>query len=377
MKLQAAYTLTVCAGLALSGCSKNERAAASAPPTVPVSVATVEEKDMPVAIRAIGNVEAMESVVVKSQIAGEIVAVHFREGQDVRQGSLLFEIDPRQARAELARAEGTLARDIAQAKNARAQAQRYERLAKEGVVSSQELEQFTSEATALEAAAEADRATVENARLQLAYTKIRSPISGRTGRLMVDRGNIVKENDIDLVTINQITPINVQFAIPEQQLPEVKQRMNRGLRVEAFLPGEPQSPPVRGELDFIDNAVDPATGTIRLKGKFPNGDRRLWPGQFVDVVLTLSTTSDAIVVPSQAVQTGQQGQYVFIVNQDMTAEIRNVTVRRTVGNESVIESGLKPGERVVTDGQLKLTKGAKVEIKQGSSQPASVSVPAD
>jgi membrane fusion protein, multidrug efflux system len=366
--------------LLLAGCGKSDKAAASAPqPSVPVSAATVVQKNVPVSIRAIGNVEALEKVDIKSQITGEIVSVHFREGEDVSKGELLFEMDPRQPKADLARAEGNLLRDQAQAKNARIQAQRYERLANEGVVSKQEYDRFVSESEALEASVAADQAAVEQARLQLQYTKIFSPIAGRTGNLMVDRGNIVKANENPpLVTINQITPIATQFAIPEQQLADVKRYMNQGLRVEAVPPGGGTPvQPIQGKLTFIDNAVDPTTGTIRLKGEFANADRRLWPGQFVDVILTLTTTPNAVVVPSQAVQTGQQGQYVFVIKQDMTADMRPVVVSRSIGSETVIESGVQPGERVVTDGHLRLQKGAKVEIKQSTHQSGQNSAAAD
>jgi membrane fusion protein, multidrug efflux system len=364
--------------LALAGCSKEEsKAAASAPPpSVPVSVATVVQKDMPVVIRSIGNVEAIEKVEVKSQIAGQIVAVHFKEGDDVKKGELLFEMDPRQPQVDLARAEGNLLRDQAQAKNARAQAERYARLLKEGVVSAQEYDRFTSEAEAAEAAVAADRAAVEQAKLQWTYTKIYAPVAGRTGNLMVDVGNIVKANEGTLMTINQITPISVVFSIPEQQLADVKRFMNAGLRVEAILPGADQQP-LRGQLKFIDNAVDPTTGTIKLKGDFANTDRKLWPGQFVDIQLTLTTTPNAIVVPSQAVQTGQQGQYVFVVKSDMTADLRPVVALRSVGGETVIESGVQPGDRVVTDGHLRLQKGSKVEIKQSGAQQNAHSFAAD
>jgi multidrug efflux system membrane fusion protein len=367
-----ATALLVAVTFLLSGCGKSDKAAASAPPpSVPVSAATVLQKDVPVSIRAIGNILAIEKVDIKSQITGEIYAVHFKEGDDVSKGELLFEIDARQPKADLARVESNLLRDQAQAKNARTQAQRYERLLSEGVVAKQEYDRIVSEAEALDAAVAADKAAVDQVKLQLQYTRIYSPIAGRTGNLMVHRGNIVKANDDPaLVTINQITPISAQFSIPEQQLPEVKRYLNAGLRVEALPPGQNQSEALRGKLNFIDNAVDATTGTIRLKGEFPNVDRKLWPGQFVDIVLTLTTTPKAIVVPSQAVQTGQQGQYVFVVKSDMTADMRPVVVSRTVGSETVIESGLQPGERVVTDGHLRLQKGAKVEIKQSAAIPA-------
>lgn len=354
--------------IALAGCSKQENAAASAPPpAAPVVVATAELRDVPVEVRSIGNVETIETVAIKSQITGQIFSVHFKEGQDVQRGDLLFEIDPRQAKADLAKAESTMAKDVADAKNARVDAERYAKLVAEGVVSKQQYDQFLSTAESKDAAAEADKAAVEFARLQLQYTKIYAPISGRTGNLMVNAGNIVKANETPaLVTINQITPIYVSFNIPEQQLPEVKRAMNGGLKVDAASKDDPKNP-ARGQLTFIDNAVDATTGTIKLKATFANSDRRLWPGQFVDVVLTLGTTANVTVIPSQAIQTGQQGPYVFVVGTDMTADMRLIKVERTFNGLSVITGGVKPGERVVTDGQIRLTKGTKVEIKQAAA----------
>lgn len=360
----------------VSGCSQPEKTAAQGPPpTVPVSLGIVVQKHVPVTLRAIGNVEPYQTVGVKSQISGELQEVHFREGQDVNKGDLLFTLDQRQLKADLARAEGNLQRDEAQARNARVQAQRYAALLKEGVVAQQQYDQFVSNADALDATVAADRAAVEYARLQLQYTRISAPISGRTGSIQVHRGNIVKANDVDLVTINQIAPINVQFAVPEQQLGEVKHYMAaRTLKVEAVTRSDDPARPAgtllasAGELTFIDNTVDPATGTIKLKGTFNNRDRNLWPGQFVDVVLTLSTEQNAVVVPSQAVQTGQRGSYVFVVAEDNTADMRAITVKRTAGTETIVSSGLTPGERVVTDGQLRLTRGAKVEMKQAPAE---------
>lgn len=370
----------------VAGCSQPEKTAAQGPaPTVPVTIASVTNKDVPVTIRAIGNVEAFQTVGVKSQISGELQEVHFREGQDVNKGDLLFTLDQRQLKADLARVEGNLSRDEAQAKNARVQAQRYAALLKEGVVAQQQYDQFVSTADALDATVVADRAAVEYARLQLQYTRITAPITGRTGNLDVNRGNIVKANDINMVTINQVSPVNVTFSIPEQQLPEVKKFMAaRTLKVDVATRSEDPTRPSgamlasAGDLTFIDNAVNVATGTIKLKGTFPNKDHSLWPGQFVDVVLTLTSEPHSIVVPSQAVQTGQKGSYVFVVGADNTAEMRPVTIKRTFGADTVIASGLQPGERVVTDGQLRLTRGAKVEMKQTpASPPASGSTPAE
>ena len=372
----------------LSGCSKQEKAAASGPaPAVPVTVATVEQKEVPVTIRAIGNVEPIEKVDVKSQIAGQVMAVHFREGQEVKKGDLLFEIDPRQAQADLNKAIGQLARDKAAAANAKADAARYAALFKEGVTSKQEYDRVASAAQQADAAVAADEAAVENARLQLHYTKITAPISGRTGNLAVTEGNIVKSNEAVLVTINQITPIYVSFSIPEQQLADVKRYMNAGLSVEALQQGAASGSGVLGKVTFVDNNVDLQTGTIRLKGTFENTKNALWPGQFVDVVLTLTRQPNSIVVPSAGVNVGQNGQYTFVVGSDNTVSLRNVVVQRTFGDQSIIASGLKPGETIVTDGQLRLTDGTHIEIKgrytppqpipgiAGSNLPATPTVP--
>jgi multidrug efflux system membrane fusion protein len=362
------------AGLLPAGCgsSNNQETASANTPAaaVPVTVAKVEQKDLPVNVRSIGNVTAKQTVTVKSQVTAQLMQVHFKEGDDVQKGDLLFTLDPRQYEADLKKAQSTLARDIAQANNAKVQSERYISLMKEGVISKQEYDAAIANAEAADATVAADRAAVDSAKVQLQYTKIYAPISGRTGNLMVHEGNLVKANDVDLVTINQISPIDVEFAVPEQQLPEIKKRMAaRPLDVMAVIKDEPGKP-LEGRLTFIDNAVDPTTATIKLKGTFTNQDRRLWPGQFVDVVLTLSKEPNALVVPSQAVQTGQNGQFVFIVKPDMTAQVRNVNIGRSDGQQTIITSGLKPGETVVTDGQLRLTDGAKVEVKNQQTKVA-------
>ena len=352
--------LAVMAACTAKGPRQPERAA-----TVPVVVATAALKNIPVQVRAIGAVESFWTVGVKSMVAGELTNVYFKEGDDVKKGDLLFTIDKRPLEADLAQQEATLARDIAQAANARSQAHRYQTLLQEGVVAKEQTEQMQTNADALDAAVRADRAALDNAKVQLQYCSIYAPISGRTGNLMVHGGNVVKSNDIALVTINQITPTYATFAVPEQFLPDIKKHMARGkLRVEAGAPGQP---PAQGTLSFVDNAVDAATGTIKLKGLFPNAERRLWPGQFVNVVLTLTVQSGAVVVPSQAVQTGQQGQYVYVVKSDMTAESRPVVLDRIVEGEAVIQKGVQPGEVVVTDGHLRLVPGAKVETKAAVS----------
>jgi multidrug efflux system membrane fusion protein len=332
-------------------------------PAVPVAVATVVEKTVPVDIRVIGNVEAFSTVSVKSQVEGIVERVHFREGQDVRQGDLLFTIDSRPFEAALHQAEANLARDAALEKNAKAQADRYSKLFEAGIVSQEQYDQFRTNAESYEAAVRADKAAVERAKLDLSYCTIHSPIDGRTGALIVHEGNLVKANaDTPLVVINQISPIYVNFSVPEEYLPEIrKYRAHGELGVQAIVPNVNRPP--EGLLSFLDNTVDTTTGTVKLKGKFDNRDRQLWPGQFVNVVLKLTTQPNAIVVPSQAVQTGQSGQYVFVIKPDMTAESRPVVAGSTVGGESVIEKGLQLGENVVTDGQLRLAPGSKVELK--------------
>lgn len=361
--------LTLCLGLPgglfLTACSGTKAAGPAAPgtPVVPVLAATVEEKDVPVQVQAIGSVESYSTVAVKTQITGELTGVFFREGQEVKKGELIFTLDKRPFEAVLKQAQSTLAKDQAQAEMARVQARRYAVLMKDGVVAKEQYDQMQSSADALDAAVEADKAAVENARVQLIYCSIDSPINGRVGSLLIHQGNMIKANDVPLVNINQIQPIRVAFTVPEQYLAEIKRFAANGkLPVQVSIPND--SKPATGKLSFIDNTVDPTTGTIKLKGEFANTDRRLWPGQFVDVVLTLHTQPNAIVVPSQAVNTGQQGQYVFVIKPDMTVETRPVAVNRTTKGQSVIDKGLGPGERVVTDGQLRLVPGSRVQIKE-------------
>ncbi len=357
--------------LLLAGCS-GQKVQSAAPPAVAVTIATAEQKTVPVQVRAIGNVEAYTTVGVKPQITGEIMEVHFQEGQDVKKGQLLFSFDPRSFEADLQRAIGTLAKDKATANNDVLQAKRYEKLHQAGVVSKEQFDDMQSKAESSQANVEADQAAVEYARVQLSYCKIYSPVSGRTGNLMVHRGNIVKANpDNPIVTINQVEPIYATFSVPQQELPAIKQRRESGkLKVEAVLPDNPER--AQGTLTFIDNAVDLTTGTIKLKGTFENRDRRLWPGEFVNVVLTLSEQPNTVIVPSAAVQTGQNGQYVFVVKQDQTVDMRPIEPGWIVENMTVIRKGVQAGERVVTDGQVRLVPGAKVEIKQ---QPQAAEAP--
>jgi len=355
------------AALLLSGCSDKKQQAAA--PRVPVTVADVVQKTVSVQVRVIGNVDPYTTVGVKPQITGEIMGVHFTEGQDVKKGQLLFTFDPRPFEADLLRAEANLAQDEAKLKNAEVEAHRYTKLVEAGVVAKEQAEQIQTNYAAMVATVKADRAQVEYARVQLIYTRIYSPMDGRTGNVMLHRGNVVKANpDNPMVTINQVNPIYVSFAVPQQDLPEIKQHMAKGkLKVMAAIQGE-EDRPETGALTFVDNNVDINTGTIKLKGTFANTDRRLWPGQYVNVALTLAEQPNAIVVPTQAIQTGQDGSYVFVVKPDQTAESRPVKVERNIDNQAVIESGVSAGEKVVTDGQIRLVPGSKVEVKNGGLQ---------
>lgn len=338
---------------------------------VPVLVATALQKTMPLQIRAVGNVEPYSTVSVKSQVTGLLNQVHFKEGQDVKKGQLLFTIDPRPFEAALKQAEANLARDNAQLQNAREQARRYDELVKKQYVSREQYDQIRTNADALEAVAEADKAAVENARVQLSYCYIYSPIDGQAGTLLVYEGNLVRVNDANpLVIINQIMPIYVTFSVPEQNLADIRRHMAAGtLNVDARFPAD-EGRPEAGGLGFIDNAVDRTTGTIKLKAEFKNTDRRLWPGQFINVALTLRTQSDAVVVPSEAVQVGQDGQHVFVIKPDKSVEVRPVVVARTDEGEAVIAQGLQAGEQIVKEGQFLLGPGSRVEIRDANATEA-------
>jgi multidrug efflux system membrane fusion protein len=358
-----ASVLVVCGCfLALAGCARTASQPSPNLP-VPVTVAKAVKKTVPLELNAIGTGEAYSSVSIKAQVSAEVMEVHFKEGQDVRKGELLFVLDRRPFEAALAQAQGNLARDKAQAGNAQIQAKRYEELLAQGVASKEQRDQFQSSADALVEAVRADEAAEEYTKVELAYCTIVSPIDGRTGTLMVHVGNLTKAADVPiLVVINQIEPLYVDFSVPEQYLGEVKKRMaGAKLSVQALVPGD--SRPETGTLSFVDNAVDSTTGTIKLKGTFANADRRLWPGQFVNIVLRLAEQANAIVVPSQAIQTGQSGSYIFVVNSDGVAEQRPVIVGRILGGDAVIEKGIEPEETVVTDGPLRLVSGSKVQAR--------------
>jgi multidrug efflux system membrane fusion protein len=331
---------------------------------VPVTVGQASEKTVPVEIQVIGNGEAYNTVNVKAQVDGLLQEAHFTQGQDVKEGDVLFSIDPRPFEATLQQAQANLARDQAQLKNAQNQYDRNTALFKEGIISKDQDETFHTNAAALEATVKADEAAIENAKIELGYTTIRSPISGRTGSLSIQVGNLVKNNDAALVVINQITPLYVDFSVPEQYLSEIKQRFAAGpVQVQATIP-DTQGPPEQGKLAFINNTVDTSTGTVLLKAVFPNAGKRLWPGQFVNVALDLQSKR-SVVVPSQAVQNGPQGKYVFAVKADKSVDLRPVVTGATDAGNTVIEKGVAPGEIVVTDGQLRLFPGAHVQEKQG------------
>ncbi|MGZ5430044.1 MAG: efflux RND transporter periplasmic adaptor subunit [Thermoanaerobaculia bacterium] len=348
--------------LAASCAAKDKKPAA--PPSLPVTAGVVEKKDVPLEAVAVGHVEAFSTVAVRTRVGGEVTKVGFREGQDVKQGDLLFEIDHRPYQAALAEAEANLERDRARAREADENLKRYAELVKKDYVTQEQFSQAKANADALKATVKADDAAVETARLNVSYCQIAAPIPGRTGGLLVHSGNMIKANDDRaLVVINQVEPIYVTFSLPEAVLADVKRRAAAGALKVSALPNGPGLTPSEGTLSFIDNTVDTTTGTINLKATFPNRDRALWPGQFTNVSLTLATEVNAVVAPTQAVQAGQQGSYVYVIKADDTVEARTVVVRRTWQQWSVIDKGLLPGERVVTDGQLRLAPGAKVTVK--------------
>jgi len=362
--------------LLAAGCTRTASARAGGPPPVPVTVAEARLATVADRVDAVGSVEAYETVSVKAQAGGQITAVRFQEGRDVRAGDLLFQIDPRPYQAALAQASAALARDQAQASKAAADAARAESLFKQGVLSKEEHDQALSVAQAQKATVAADEALLENARLNLAYTEVRSPIGGRTGSVLVHEGNVVKAVDGNpLVVINRIDPIYVSFTVPEKRLGAIRAAQSRGaLAVEALVGGDTAAPPL-GHVTFIDNQVDAQSGTIRLKATFPNADGRLWPGEFVTARLTLGQRQGVVVVPTAAVQTGQQGGYAFVVKPDHTVEQRTISTEPASGAETVVTRGISAGETVVVDGQMGLVPGARVEIKNTATASASAAAP--
>jgi multidrug efflux system membrane fusion protein len=328
---------------------------------VPVVAEAAILRDMPIDVTAIGIVEAYLSVSVRPQVAGPLLEARFKEGDFVRAGQVLFTIDPRPYEAELARAKATLVRDKALAANSRSQAERYQKLLAEGVAPAQQVDQFLSAAEASDATVAADEAAIRQAELNLEFCTITAPIDGYTGKLTVQPGNLLRVAD-PLVVINQISPIYVNFSVPQQHLTEIARYMaNRKLPVTASLPNDTSSPE-RGTLEFVDNTIDPTTGTIRLRAQFDNQRRRLWPGLFVNTMLRLSDRPNTLVVPAQAITTSQDGQFVYVIKPDHTVEPRPLVVGATIEGLSIVQEGLKAGETVVVDGQLRLVPGARVEI---------------
>ncbi|MCG6958167.1 MAG: efflux RND transporter periplasmic adaptor subunit [Gemmatimonadetes bacterium] len=381
----APVSLSLLAGLLVSGCGGSS----GRPPmsSVPVTVATVAQGPAPYVVVADGTVEPLQTVQVESQVGGVLLSVDFTEGQEVTKGQPLFHIDPRPFQAALRQAEANLAKDEAQAINSRRDAERYQKLAQEDYVTQSQADQAEATARAQAAIVKADSAAVETARLNLSYTMIPAPISGRTGSLLVRPGNLVKANASPLVVINQIHPILVRFPIQGRVLPLVQKYHAMAPLVASVKPGEEGDQSGLGDepgtLTFIDNAVDPQTGTVLLKARFDNEDRGLWPGEYVTVHLQVYVQPDAITVPLGAPVTQQDGSFVYVVDDSATAHRRTVELGRTLEDRVIIDSGVKPGERVVTDGQSRLNEGAKVQIKGGGdtgapgTQPASTTTGSD
>jgi multidrug efflux system membrane fusion protein len=339
-------------------------------PAVPVTTAPVLLKTVPVRLYAIGNVEPYTTVAVKARVDGQLVSVHFKEGDEVRQGAVLFEIDARPFAASLKQAQANLLRDKALFDRANEQEKRYKDLLAKNFISPDAYEQVRTNAATAAATVSADEAAIESTRLSLEYCTIRAPVTGYVGRIQIQQGNLVKANDTNsMVTINQVVPIYASFSVPEQNIADVRGFLANGeLKVAASFANSVHAP-VTGKLSFIDNTADATTGTIKLKAEFPNADKALWPGQFVNVVLTLHEQKDAIVTPSAAVQSGPTGQYVFVVKPDSTVELRNIKIARAEGDDTVVASGLQAGDQVVTVGQLRLAPGTKVNV--GKAVPPS------
>lgn len=330
---------------------------------VPVTVAVVGTKAVPVEINTFGTVQAHSSVQMKAEVGGNLNRVHFRKGQNIKAGDLLFTIDPRSYKAALDQAKANLMRDRALEENALLNAERSKDLLRQGFISQSDNDKAQTDAKAMSAAVRANEAAIASAKLQVEHCSIRSPISGKAGDLLISEGTLIKANDVPLVIIKQIQPIEVFFSIPQAELPSVRARMaQKKLKVLVSLPKD-NRPQEAGELFFIDNAFDKSTGTVQLGALFQNVQESLWPGQFVNVTLVLAVEKDAIVVPTVALQAGREGKFVFVVKPDQTVEVRPVMARMAAGTETVIEKGLQAGDRVVSDGQLRLIPGARIEIK--------------
>lgn len=369
IKLALAGTALIAVAVALglhfiNDSGAREKRPARGPLPIPVAVAAAAQQSVPVRLQAIGNVEAYSTVALKARVDGQIVDVNFTEGQEVKKGHVLFRIDARPFQAALRQAQANALRDAAARDQARSQERRYQELLDKNFVSKEAYAQIRTNAQVAEANARASQAALENSQLSLAYCTIASPIDGYTGKALLQVGNLVKANDVgSLVVINQVKPVYVSFAVPEQQLPAVRKYLALGPLAVQAIGGDTEL--AQGQLIFVDNAVDPSTGTIRMRAQFDNRDAALWPGQFVNVSVKLYDQADAILIPARAVQTGPQGSYVFVVKADMTAELRRITVERGEGEHAVIK-GLAGGERVVTRGALRLAPGARVEIRADS-----------
>jgi multidrug efflux system membrane fusion protein len=369
----AALVAILAAGGLIAYFSNDSRArdkpAAKGPATVPVAVVAAMLQTVPVRLQAIGNVEAYTSVAVKSRVDGQILEVHFREGQEVKKGEVLFRIDPRPFDAAYKQAEAQALRDSASRDQAESQERRYKELLDKNFVSKDAYAQYRTNAQTAQASAKATEAALENAKLNLEYTVIRSPINGYVGRALLQAGNMVKANDTNsLVVINQVKPVYVSFAIAEQQLATVRDLLRKGpLTVDVTVPGG-DNPITAGRIAFLDNAVDQTTGTIKVRAVFDNADATLWPGQFYTVRVKLYDQENAIVVPSRALQTGPNGQFVYVVKADLTAEVRKVVVSRTEGEMAILAEGnLAKGEQVVVRGALRLAPGIKVNILESAA----------
>jgi multidrug efflux system membrane fusion protein len=353
-------------GILAAGCAKPKETKKPQDRKIPVSATEAISKTVPVQIRAVGSVSAFSTVAVRSRVEGEIVNVHFTEGETVHKGNLLFSIDAKSFETRVKQAEAALSRSMAQLENARRQKERFAQLSEKGYIARQEYEQIRTNFSVLEETVRADSASLEESKIQLEYTKIRAPLSGRTGNLLAHKGSIVKPGaDTPLVIIHQIHPVYVSFSLPEKELPRLKEGMRtRRIPTEAFIPGDNDLPSSKGFLSFMDNEVDKTTGTIGLKARFENSDNALWPGQFVELIVTLSLQPNAIVVPAQAVQISNEGPYVFVIREDHTIEKRLIETDSISDTENIISKGLQAGEQVVTDGHLLLIPGVKVEVKK-------------
>lgn len=358
-----------CGNSAAGGSAADSIAAKPAAAPVPVTVGDAQRRDFQVAVSAIGWVEPFATVVVKPQVAGQLQKIAFREGDEVKAGAVLMKIDARPFEAALRLAESSLARDQAMATDARREATRMHDLAAKGQASDRERDQTEADAAAKEAQVRARAAEVEQARLNLEYCTIRSPMDARAGAYLVNRGNVVKENETELVVLNQLSPIHVAFSVPERYLAAVRAGQVGSKLAVVARPTDSDEPPLAGELQFIDNQVDRNTGTVKMKATFANLDKRLWPGRFVKVELSLTTMSDVVVVPSSAVQPGQKGSIIFVVDESGAAQVRSIEPGLSQGGLTVVARGLSGGERVVTDGQLRLTPGAKVSFKNAVAPP--------